>query len=570
MRITGAVRLPLFMICVAAAGAVLASQGVSSQTIPAIPGVPPSAQPAPAEPSPAPPADPARASARATMRTFVEAFFLTKEQADGDPIRRAVGCLDLGGLPEPLWASKGPELAIHLKDVLDRIEHVNVDEIPDDPAGLPYVFYRSADGEIVISRVATGEWLFSRATVASIPGLLRAVGDREPVAEAQNEPRLETPFLRIRERIPQVLKSKGFVLEHWQWIALALLAFLGYAVMRLSAWLLAQTAGRLICRRWPSVQMTLVRKGCVPIGLLAMAAMWNGALGWLGLPLWMHSAFVVAVRLTTVVATVWTIFGVVDLFVFALRARAEKSDVTFDVLLVPIVRTSLRIVTGLIALAVFARNFNIEITGLLAGLGLGGVAIALAAKDTFGNFFGSLTVILDKPFRAGDWVKIGTVEGTVEEVGLRSTRIRTADDSLVTMPNLTLTATAVDNFGARRWRRWRTVLPVAYETSADRIDALCRGIRDLAAASPDAIRQDNVTAALFAMAPPSIDVLVVVYFAAADAATEHRMRHEFALGILRLAERLGVRFASSAPADPAPAVPPEPPPAPKPPPIAGE
>ena len=110
---------------------------------------------------------------------------------------------------------------------------------------------------------------------------------------------------------------------------------------------------------------------------------------------------------------------------------------------------------------------------IIAGLGIGGIAFALAAKDTLSNIFGSLTVLVDRPFHIGDWVVIGgETEGNVEDVGLRSTRIRTFYDSIVTVPNGQLTNVVIDNFGQRKYRRYRTNVSVEYSTPLKRLKLL--------------------------------------------------------------------------------------------------
>jgi MscS family membrane protein len=537
-------------LCLLVVFAALAPVFVRAQEPPLIPGLPTARNAAKSQPATtaeeAEPVEPEFASARATIRTFLESFNKTEAEAGSDPLRLAARCLDLGDMPQSLWESKGRELAIHLKTVIDRIEYIDFGTVPAEPDGEPWVFYSSPEGEIAIARSKSGRWLFTRSTVAAIPSLLRALESRRPVRELRNEPKIESRYQQLRRHIPVALREEGFLLEHWQWIALAVFAISGWIVWRGVGWLLAVTVGRLIRRRWESLTAEQVLKGFNPVGLLLMAVLWLYALSWLGLPLWIHTVLLVAMRFVAVIATVWAVFGLLELFMLALRKRASMADSTIDLLLVPLVRTSMRLVITIVAIAVFANNFDVEITGLLAGLGLGGVAIALAAKDTLGNFFGSLTVILDKPFRAGDWVKIGTVEGQVEEVGLRSTRIRTAEDSLVTMPNLTLTATAVENFGMRRWRRWKTTLVLGHSTPPDRIDKLCEGILELVSARPATMRQDGSTAAIGGFSPSAIEISVVVFFAAPDAATENRLRHEFALELLRLAERLEVEFEGEA------------------------
>ena len=125
-------------------------------------------------------------------------------------------------------------------------------------------------------------------------------------------------------------------------------------------------------------------------------------------------------------------------------------------------------VVGLVFLASVLR---INVTSLLAGLGIGTLAFGLAAQDSVKNLFGSLTVIFDRPFHVGQWVKIGSHEGTVEEVGFRSTRIRTFYNSQVTLPNSRLTTAIVDNMGRRRYRRIKTMLSLQYDTKPEQMNA---------------------------------------------------------------------------------------------------
>jgi MscS family membrane protein len=189
-----------------------------------------------------------------------------------------------------------------------------------------------------------------------------------------------------------------------------------------------------------------------------------------------------------------------------------------------------------------ADNLNVDVTSLLAGLGLGGLAFALAAKDLLGNFFGSITVLLDRPFHIGDWVIIGDVEGSVEQVGFRSTRIRTFYNSLITLPNALLTTSKIDNMGARRYRRMRTMLSLTYSTPPEKIDAFCEGVRALVQLHPY-MRKDYYHVYFNEYNSASLDILVYVFWQTPDWNTELRERHRFLLDILRLAKQLNVEFA---------------------------
>jgi MscS family membrane protein len=175
-------------------------------------------------------------------------------------------------------------------------------------------------------------------------------------------------------------------------------------------------------------------------------------------------------------------------------------------------------------------------------LGLGGLAFALAAKDLLGNFFGSLTVLLDRPFQIGDWVVIDDVEGSVEEVGFRTTKVRTFYNSLITLPNSVLTNTKIDNMGARRFRRMNTMLGLTYDTSPEKIDAFCEGVRALIQLHPY-MRKDYYQVYFNQYSAASLDILIYVFWETPDWNMELRERHRFLLDILRLAKQLDVEFA---------------------------
>ena len=175
-------------------------------------------------------------------------------------------------------------------------------------------------------------------------------------------------------------------------------------------------------------------------------------------------------------------------------------------------------------------------------MGSGGLAFAFAAKDTVENFFGSIAVIADRPFEVGDWVVIDDTEGTVESLGLRSTRIRTFYNSQITVPNAELVRARVDNYGRRNIRRYKTMLNLAYNTPPARIEAFCEGVRELIRQHPYT-HKESYHVWLNQFGAHSLDVLVYMFFQTPDWATELRERHRLMLDVLRLGDRLGVEFA---------------------------
>jgi MscS family membrane protein len=213
--------------------------------------------------------------------------------------------------------------------------------------------------------------------------------------------------------------------------------------------------------------------------------------------------------------------------------------------LIPLVRQTANVFVVLVGSLFVLSNLDVDVAALIAGLGIGGLAVALAAQDTIKNLLGGVTVLADRPFQVGDWIVVGGVEGTVEKIGFRSMRIRTFKDSLVTVPNGHLTDHIVDNMGVRAFRRYDTSLHLPLSTSPDQVQAFCEGVRAILHAN-DRVRQDYFFCEFERIGESSIDVLLYCFFAADDWGTELRAKHILNLDILRLAERLGLRLTAPA------------------------
>ncbi len=185
------------------------------------------------------------------------------------------------------------------------------------------------------------------------------------------------------------------------------------------------------------------------------------------------------------------------------------------------------------------------LTRLLAGLGLVGLAASLAAQDTLKNFFGTLLLIGEHPFKIGDYIVVNNMEGAVESVGFRSTSIRTLDDSLITIPNSIIANVSIDNRGVRSSRRYRTFVGVAYDTPADRLIALRDGLRAYAETHPK-IRTDKIDIYVHTLSSSTVDLLVNVYFKVGTSSEELATRDELNREILEQASRLGVHVSPPA------------------------
>ena len=499
------------------------------------------ATPAATEVAP-PPVPEEHRSPRATMTTFLESFDPEKQAPGVEPLDVAAACLDLSGFRTTVREPLGREYSRQLKEILDRVELIDLAALSDQPDAEPWrLAIGDGAGEVVLAPNAAGEWLFTEATVASIPELFRAVEDRE-VVEGVLEATTLTPALWLRSKVPSSWRQVAFVLEVWQWVGLAVLLLLGLLLDRAVTWVLKRVVQGYLARRTESVAPSILRRAFRPFGLLAAALLcWLGVF-WLGLPPTILEALVTGIEFLAAAAFVWAAYRVVDVISAVLTVRAERSENKFDDLLVPLVRTSLKVFIAAFGFVFMAEVVNLPISSVIAGLGIGGLAIGLGAQDAVKNFFGSLMIITDRPFAVGDWVKIGGVEGSVAELGFRSTRIRTFYDSIVTVPNANLIDANVDNLGVRRHRRWSTKVGITYDTPPDAIEAFCEGIRELIRRHPYTGKK-TFQVYLNQFGPSSLDILLYVFFETPDWATELRERHRLAVDILRLGHELGVDFA---------------------------
>jgi MscS family membrane protein len=180
----------------------------------------------------------------------------------------------------------------------------------------------------------------------------------------------------------------------------------------------------------------------------------------------------------------------------------------------------------------------------LAGLGVGGLAVALAAQSTIANLIGSLLIVLEKPFRVGHDVKIGTSEGTVEDVGFRTTRIRTPDNSLVSIPSSAIVNTTVENLSVRAKRRQRFVVQVSHDTPREKLERLIAAIRQLLADNPLA-EDGTFQVRLYNLGESSLEILVTFHLAVVDSASELVEREAVLFRIMDLAKSVNGEFAFS-------------------------
>ena len=488
---------------------------------------------------------------KATLHSFLRA--MRDEETD-----LATSCLDLGRLTNEAAATSGPNVAYQLHVLIKRLTDLTLENervwesIPDeneltDPFSLNHI--AGADekaGELVLRRNnEDGNWRFSPETCEKVEllyGTLEQLPTPSELADNVEEEIVQPVSIRIRELFPVPLRQKTLIIPDYQWICLLALIFIGLAADVATRWLLALISSRWLDNYVEEEKLAVRAKIWRPIGRLVNAATWYGGTKLIGLPPSTLSILLAILKLFTIYTAAWTAFVIIDVLAQYLARKAAVTATKFDDLIVPLISKSLKILTVCIALLTTAQTFDVPILGLMGGLGLGGAALAFASKDAVANFFGSVTVLCDRPFEVGDWIVTEGAEGTVEMVGFRSTRIRTFYNSLITLPNSHLTTAAVDNMGRRRYRRIKTTLGVQYDTTPDQLEAFCEGIRELIRRHPNT-RKDYFHVYFNDFGPSALNIMLYCFVQCPDWGAELQSRHSLLSDIVRLADKVGVKFA---------------------------
>ena len=210
--------------------------------------------------------------------------------------------------------------------------------------------------------------------------------------------------------------------------------------------------------------------------------------------------------------------------------------------LISALESALRFIIVFVGSIFIADALGFELTSLLAGLGISGLAFALAAKDTISNFFGAITVLLDRPFKVGDWVVIGTSEGEVTEINLRTTLVRTSVDTIITIPNANLVNIPVENWGKRRWRRWQSMIHLDINSDPKNVELFCQQTLNLIQNHELTTKEDASWCSINTISAQSIDIEVNLYWNVNSLIAERKAREALIIDLMELAKELNLSF----------------------------
>lgn len=401
-------------------------------------------------------------SARATMRTFLDASEAFIEKQVEASFTQAAECLDWSG--SSYSVEERQDLVRHLKGIIDRIGWVDLATISADPDAEPYHFPDDlADAPIEIAQGTDGAWRFTSGTVARLESLWQEWKDKPVLVSG-------TPWYRAIK-----------IGDHpiWRIGALFLSILVGWIAGRVLRWLLGSGAATLDKRERIYVACALrsLARAVVPLALIVGLHL---GLKFLLMPPIVESIAQTILSLLLVAAWGYVGWCLVDVVKLWLHTFAEKTDSRLDDMLAPMVITSLRITIVVLTLVQMATVLSDKpMTSIIAGLGVGGLAIGLAAQDSIKNFFGSIMIFSDRPFELGERIQVEGFDGTVESVGFRSTRLRTLDGHLVTMPNGNLANQSIRNVSKRPNIRQIINIGITYDTPPEKVQLAIDILEDL-------------------------------------------------------------------------------------------
>ena len=437
--------------------------------------------------------------------------------------------------PGDLTEEERIELAIELKQILDGTgSYVALEDLPKAAAYTDsltkkhrYVLFEEFP-DIYVQKYGD-HWQFSNHTVQQIDRIHKNV----------------YPFGtdKLLNLMPKMGSKKYLGFPIWQlwgiFIVIALCLTLHYVLTFFSKRLL----GRLLYR-FGKVELAKnhIIPAAKPLSLFVVFLFLRLLIPVLQFPVWVNSYMIRAVDAALPLFVTIFFYKLVDILgAYMEKAVRQTENMLYDQL-VPLVRKIIKTLVVVVGVIAILRGFRFDVWPLLTGLSIGGLAFALAAQDTLKNLFGSLMIFIDRPFQIGDWVTAGDIDGTVEEVGFRSTRVRTFRDSVMYVPNSIISNSMVDNHGKRQYRRFYTRLSVTYDSPARLIEVFVKGIERIVLAHPET-RKDYYNIFLNDYAASSLDIMLYIFFKVPTWNDELRCRQEIMLEVNKLAEHLGVRFA---------------------------
>ncbi len=247
-------------------------------------------------------------------------------------------------------------------------------------------------------------------------------------------------------------------------------------------------------------------------------------------------------RIFCLVIGAWFVWRLIDGLTVFILAHEKETKSALNGQLIPFLAKTFKVFLVLTVLLVVAQNMGYSISGLVASLGIGGIAVAMAAKDTIANVFGSIMLLIDRPFVIGNWIKTSEFEGVVEEIGFRSTRIRTFAKTLVNVPNSSLANMVIDNIDAMPRRRVKMRIGITYSTTAAQMEQAVAGIEEILRQHPG-VDQEFSLVKFDEFEESSLSIFLYYFTQSTNWSEYLQVRQEVNLQMMALLESLQLEFA---------------------------
>ena len=486
------------------------------------------------EPKKVKPLGPADEFNRGIPRSSLKGYL--KAARDGD-FDRAAKYLDLRYLPGRMDQSQGPQLARQLKIVLDKVIWFDLDAVSADPDGFPddglpanrdnigRIKTPDKTVDLLMQRVPRGDgvliWKISNQTVAEIPRLYEYYG--------------YGPF---EESLSKIFPDAQFVgWQLWQWVLWLLNLVLAFVLAVIITWIV----NLFLSRKDTAMRQQIKRFVAWPVRFLLWLLLEQVGLSFIGLSMTVRTLF----RFDPVLPLVmtWTALRLVDLLVFWWGERLRRSGREDAIVLLRPARTAIRITLVTAAVLFWLDNIGLKVSTLLAGLGVGGLAFALAAQDTLKNLLGSIMILLDKPYKVGQRIVAKGHDGVVEEIGLRSTRIRLLTGHQTTIPNDEMAKIDIENIGQRPHIRRLTNIGITYDTPPEKIERAVDIILKILDNHEGMDPEFPPRAYFSEYHPYSLNILVLYWYHPADYWGYMEFSQRVNLQIAREFQKEGIKFA---------------------------
>lgn len=450
---------------------------------------------------------------------------------------RAANYLDV---PAGRSGSSGEELARRLQTVLDSggtllpfaaLSNEPLGQLDDDLAPeLERVGTISAaanDTPILLSRDTREDseqvWRVSRETLSA----LKALAPATTAGETADQGIVETNVAGAPAR---------------DWAMLLGLATISFALLRLIATLILAAARRLLRSHEHSSVYGFMAAALPPLSLYLAVVSFYIYANALAVSIVARQTLLRYAAIVAWVALAWFLLRLVDAIARLATGRMRRSERRQAVSVITLLRRTAKVLLLAVAIVAILDTIGFDVTTGIAALGIGGIALALGAQKTVENLVGSVTVIVDQPVQVGDFCRVGDVVGTVEDIGMRSTRIRTNERTIVTIPNGDFAARQIENFSKRDRFLFNPVIGVTYDTDAEQMQRVLTGIREVLAADENII-DDGARARFTQFSDSSLDIELFAYIDTNDFATSVAMREALMLKIMTAIVDAGASIA---------------------------